>query len=89
MSALDNALLHRKGKATWEFVPDPRYGKLIHVTRCGNIYAIIPGLECGKPFWIALRCPQGDKFVWCTVEADIRAESIEFGNGGRYIFPKR
>jgi hypothetical protein len=77
------AWLHRKGKPTWLFRPDPRYGQLSHTTRAGTVYLIEPGLHSGKPFWIG---QVSGKTIF-TVERELRSQEIEFANGGRYIFP--
>lgn len=77
------AWLHRRGKPTWMFRPDPRYRSLSHTTRSGTVYLIMPGVHEGKPFWIGQ--VEGDTVF--TVEKHLRSREIEFSNGGRYIFP--
>lgn len=80
------AWLHFKGKAAvWEFVPNPKYNRLIHITRYGNIYGIFQGANLLKPFWIGRF---SDNF-WGTIEGKLRVKKIEFGNGGEYIFPRK
>jgi hypothetical protein len=81
----DSAWVHRKGKSTWMFQPDPIYGKLAHTTRNGTTYLIMDGLQEGKPFWIG---EVTGKTIF-TVEKYLRAREIEFSNGGRYVFPKK
>lgn len=80
----EEAWLHRNGKKTWRFVPDPKYGELVHVTRSGAVYAILAGHKLGKPFWIGRLQDRS----WLTCENHLRARSIEFANGGEYVFPK-
>ncbi len=82
-SFADCAWLHRKGKPTWLFRPDPRYRRLSHTTKAGTVYLIESALHSGKPFWIGR---VAGKTVF-TSEREIRAKEIEFANGGRYIFP--
>jgi len=78
-----DAWLHRRGKATWQFEPNAKYGELVHITRSGTVYAIIAGHKQGKPFWVA-KLING---AWCTVELNLRVDEIEFAGGGRYLFP--
>ena len=77
------AWVHRRGKPTWLFRPDPVHRALSHKTRSGTVYLIMVGVVIGKPFWIG-RVHHNIVF---TVEKEIRARDIEFSNGGRYIFP--
>jgi hypothetical protein len=77
------AWLHRRGKSTWMFEPNAKYGELVHVTRNGGVYAIIAGHKYGKPFWIGKLINDS----WCTVENHLRSREIEFEDGGRYVFP--
>jgi len=83
-----SAWLHRNGRSTWEFKPEGCYGDLIHRTSKGTVYAIILGKSCDKPFWIGrLGKSSGGSDVWLTCERELRARSIEFENGGDYLFP--
>jgi hypothetical protein len=77
------AWLHRNGKATWRFIPNPIYGELVHITRSGNVYAILAGHKVGKPFWIGILQDRS----WLTCENILRARSIEFADAGEYVFP--
>ena len=82
------AWVHRCGKTSWLFEPDSRHNNtLSHTTRNGTTYLIEEGVSAGKPFWIGELTKDG-KIVF-TVEKSLRATEIEFGNGGRYIFPKK
>lgn len=84
--------LHRRNKALWIFEPSPKYGRLVHTTRYGTVYAIFWDIQqyVSKPVWIGLRIPhfydKGDS--WVTVEREIRADYLEFENGAKYYFPK-
>lgn len=77
------AWLHRHGKATWTFKWNEEHLEMTHITRYGNVYAILVGLPYGKPFWIGML----NDGSWCTVENHLRSREIEFENGGRYKFP--
>jgi len=78
------AWLYRRDRTTWLFKADMLYGgKLVHITRAGNVYAIFAGHEFGKPFWIGRLHGKS----WLTAENELRATEIEFENGGRYMFP--
>lgn len=79
----DSLWLHRRDRATWLFTPNQRYRQWVHITRKGTVYAVIPGLKHGKPFWVG-RLSNG---IWYTVERELRAREIEFSGGGRYLFP--
>jgi len=86
---IERAWLHRRGRKTWLFELPSEYvghlysGHLMYRTNKGTIYAIIDGHCYGKPYWIGRLIEN----AWCTYERILRAESIEFENGGRYIFP--
>jgi len=78
----NGAVLIRRDRAPWAFTYSPIYGELVRCTR-SNVYAILHTPH-SKPFWVARR--QGS--VWLTVESALRADRIEFDNGGVYVFPK-
>lgn len=88
MSATDfdslqpKAVLVRRDRTPWTFTYSPVYRTWVRRTR-SNVYAIL-GEPVSKPFWVARR--QG--LIWLTAEAELRADRIEFDNGGVYIFPK-
>jgi hypothetical protein len=85
---MQRAWLHRRRKSTWMFEPSQVYGELVHVTRSGTVYAIMAGHKCGKPFWVARLKDDGKgSRSWVTVEAELRARSIEFEDAGEYVFP--
>ena len=95
MTETDHAAwVYRRGKPTWMFLPDRVVHALIHTTRRGTKYVIVPGLASGNPFWIARiiteKSSVGGSRVFSTVNATraIRAYEIEFANGGRYLFPE-
>jgi len=79
------AWVHRKGKPSMLFRPDPLMHKLAHRTKYGTLYLIFDDLKIGKPFWIGryFDAPKGSFVTW---ERELRARSIEFASGGQYFF---
>jgi hypothetical protein len=84
----DRAWLHRRQRPTWMFEPSKLYGRLVHKTNKGTVYAIMQGIYIGKPFWVARLSIDGSgRQSWFTVEAELQATSIEFEDAGIYTFP--
>jgi len=80
------AYLHRRGKPLWVFEWCEIEGNFIHTTRYKKTYAILA--DHFKPFWVGLCVTQGNKDIWVTVESELKADYIEFENGGKYYFPR-
>lgn len=76
--------LHRRGRKTWMFESSKDCKVMSHTTNRGSTYAIMDGMNCGIPFYIAKL--SGDKVALFIVDKEIGAMSIEFENGGKYIF---
>jgi|21_taG_2_1085346.scaffolds.fasta_scaffold141899_1 hypothetical protein len=76
------AILERDGKPSWEFKWDNKFNRLTHVTRAGNVYAIMMG-DQHKSLWIARLFGN----AWCAEEETIKATKLNFENGGVYHFP--
>ena len=60
------------------------HGQFRHVTTRGTVYALVHGPQPFKTFWIA-RINGDSAFTW---EAVLRAERIEFSDGGVFYFPR-
>ena len=81
---MTEAWLHRRGKPTWHFTPNARYGGLCHTTRHGTVYRIV----CTYPhvcFEVLRLCDTW----WRSADRELRSYSIEFADGGVYTFPVR
>lgn len=78
---LSSATLYRSKGPPWEFVPSQKYHALVHETT-KNVYAILPGIQYGKPLWIARLVNDS----WLTWERQLKATRIEFDNGDVYTF---
>ena len=81
------AWLHRERGPAWGFGPiEGRSPRCLYHDTGKNLYAILSGLEAGKPFWIG-RLVDGS---WVTYEREVGASWILFeGVGGEcaYEFP--
>lgn len=74
--------LHRRGcKTPWEFSGKPEF--LLHHTKRGKIYRII---NYGPIPWIAKDVGIDH---WIDATTRIRADWIEFDDGGKYVFPRK
>lgn len=83
--APEQAKLIRRDRASWVFTWDNTYQAFTHTTNKGTLYVIMESLgrSYSKPFWIARVINRKA----CTCEHELRAESIEFEGGGKYVFP--
>ena len=79
---MTEAWLHRRGKRTWHFTPNPKLSGLCHTTRNGTTYAI----SCDWPYG-TFQILRLDNCEWCVATHELRARSIEFADGGVYTFP--
>lgn len=78
------AILYRRGRPAWEFIPHPVYHRLCHITRTGTVYGLMLDEAAEyKQVWIGRRIDG----KWVTWEAELQAKFIRFSNGGKYIFP--
>ena len=83
------AHLHFKNRPhVWEFKPDPRYGTYTYTTRAGNTYGIMVNQHYAPVIWIGhLSHSSKDRVYWYNCTSKLRVKSIEFSDGGTYIFP--
>lgn len=86
---MDSAIVIRRNKTPMTFIV---YNHLPGAHLCyrttKNWYAILPGLEVGKPFWIGrLVTTANGKKSWVTWENELRAILIKFSDGSEYYFP--
>ena len=78
------AWVHRKGRKTWMFESSEDSKVMTHTTNKGTTYAIMNGMNCGKPFWIGKMSACGVALY--TVEKELGSTYIEFEYGGEYWF---